>query len=108
MNLLRIRREIAYARRHWLDLKAMEPGFTDATGAQQHEYWRARDAAKLEYATLDWRYQRALLRGLLTALAVLALISVVIDVSTLAIGTGALLGHRTYVVLTRHAPGEED
>lgn len=108
MSLLTLRSELRVARTTYRSITRARVS-DQAPVDQQHRYWRLHDTTKETYARLDWRYQKAILRAGLVVLAACAPVSALLpDVVPLAIAAAAFVGHRIYVVLTRHAPGEED
>jgi len=100
MNPLALRRDARAAHVRWRALVvARVPD--DMPLPLQHAYWDAHDAARAEYAALDWRWQRLWLRVGVAALVV------TFPFSWLTPLAAAFFAWRVLVVLNRLAPGSE-
>ena len=76
--------------------------------AEQHVWWRLHDATKGRYASLDWRWQKTLLRFGVAAWCAALIASSAFDVAALPHIPTAFLGWRLYVVIKRLNPVEPD
>jgi len=77
----------------------------DAPLPEQHEWWSTHDAAKRVYAMTDWRYESTILRPVILAALILAMLSVFFSELLVAAVLVTIAGlWRCYVIFTRHAP----
>jgi hypothetical protein len=105
LKVLALRQRVAKTKADYEALLANKVS-DDAPLPEQHDWWRAHDAAKEVYALTDWKYESMILRPIIVAALVLAVLSVVFSELIIAAVFVTIAGlWRCYVILTRHAPG---